>query len=252
MALVQSSSGAAYGWRARIGLVQSGPLAENNPYEFYLMAPPGVTIVITQLGRPEIRGQPFHVAMDYLEEGIGRLVAGHVDAIIQAGTPHIAGKGWGFEDKLRARVARLANCPFITDIGSSMRAMQLLGLRRIAMLTPFDEQTHQDITAYIKNAQIEVVCAMSLLRPGVQRERLFAAPLGAIYRGAREVFKSAPGADGIWITGAAMPSVGAIQNLEDDLGVPVVTSMQAMAWGALRAVGIGDKINGYGKLWRDW
>ncbi len=252
MALVQSSSGAAYGWRARIGLVQSGPLAENNPYEFYLMAPPGVTIVITQLGRPEIRGQPFHVAMDYLEEGIERLIAGHVDAIIQAGTPHIAGKGWGFEEQLRARIAKLTNCPFVTDIGSSIKAMRLLGLRRIAMLTPFDDQIHKDITAYLRNAQIDVVRALSLLRPDVERERLFAAPLAEIYRGAKEVFTKAAGADGIWITGAAMPSVGAIQPLEDDLGVPVVTSMQAMAWGALRTVGIGDKVNGYGKLWQDW
>jgi maleate isomerase len=251
MALIQNSPGAAYGWRARIGLVQSGPLAENNPYEFYLMAPAGVTIAVTQLGHHEIRGQPFHAAMVYLEEGIQRLAVAHVDAIAQAGTPHIAGKGWGFEEELRARVAKLTNCPFVTDIGSSIKAMHLLGLKRIAMLTPFDDQIHKEIAAYLKHAGIDLVAASSLLRPNVERERLFAAPLAEIYRGAKEVFTSANGADGIWITGAAMPSVGAIQPLEDDLRVPVVTSMQAMAWGALRAVGIGDKVNGYGRLWQE-
>jgi maleate cis-trans isomerase len=250
MALIQNSPGAAYGWRARIGFVQSGPIAENNPYEFYLMAPADVTIVVTQLGHHELRSQPFHAAMIYFEEGIERLVRARVDAIVQAGTPHIAGKGWGFEEELRARVAKITGCPFVTDIGASIKAMRLMGLKRIAMLTPFDDQIHKEIAAYLEHADIVLVAALSLLRPNVERERLFAAPLAEIYRGAREVFMSANGVDGIWITGAAMPSVGAIQPLEDDLRVPVVTSMQAMTWGALRALGIDEKISGYGRLWQ--
>jgi maleate cis-trans isomerase len=250
MALIQNSPGAAYGWRARIGLVQSGPVAENNPYEFYLMAPQGVTIVVTQLGHHELRNQPFHASMEYLEEGIGRLIAAHVDVIVQAGTPHIAEKGWGFEDQLRSRVAKVTQCPFVTDIGSSIKAMQLLGLKQISMLTPFNDRVHDEIGAYLAHAGIQVIAALSLLRPDVERERLFVTPLGEIYRGAKEVFMSVRGADGIWITGAAMPSVGAIQSLEDDLRVPVVTSMQAMAWGALRAVGIADHVAGYGRLWQ--
>jgi maleate isomerase len=250
MAVIQSSPGAAYGWRGRVGLIQSGPVAENNPYEFYLMAPAGVTIVVTQLGHHELRNQPFHASMEYLEEGIERLIAAHVDVIVQAGTPHIAERGWGFEEQLRARVVKLTNCAFLTDIGSSIKAMQLLGLKRIAMLTPFNDRIHDEIAAYLAHAGIDVIAALSLVRPNIERERLFAAPLAEIYRGAREVFMSTDRADGIWITGAAMPSVGAIQPLEDDLRVPVVTSMQAMAWGALRAIGIADTVTGYGKLWQ--
>jgi maleate cis-trans isomerase len=46
-----------------------------------------------------------------------------------------------------------------------------------------------------------------------------------------------------------MPSVAVIDSLETDLGVPVVTSMQAMAWAALRAVNVRDEVTGYGRLW---
>jgi hypothetical protein len=39
-----SEQGAAYGWRGRIGFITPSAVVENNAYEFYLMAPRGVTI----------------------------------------------------------------------------------------------------------------------------------------------------------------------------------------------------------------
>jgi len=47
-----------------------------------------------------------------------------------------------------------------------------------------------------------------------------------------------------------MPSVAVIQPLEQDLEVPVVTSMQAMAWAGLRLAGIKTEVTGYGRLFR--
>jgi hypothetical protein len=42
MALTASLA-APYGWRARVGLITPSPGHENNAYEFYLIAPEGVT-----------------------------------------------------------------------------------------------------------------------------------------------------------------------------------------------------------------
>lgn len=250
MPLTNASPGAAYGWRGRVGWLQPGDFAENNPYEFYLQAPAGVTICVTQLARAENRGGPFHSAMAYVEDGVQRLIARHVDVIVQAGTPHISGMGWGFEDELRARVAKVTSVPFITDIGSSIKAMRLLGMQKVAVLDPFNDQIHKEMAEYLAHADIEVVRALSLRRGGVELDTLSWTDMSVIYRGAKEVFAAAPGAQGIWITGAAMPSVSIIQQLEDDLGIPVVTSMQAMTWGGIRALGINEKIAGFGRLWQ--
>ena len=59
---------------------------------------------------------------------------------------------------------------------------------------------------------------------------------------------STPAADGIWITGALMPSVAIIDSLEQDLGVPVVTSMQAMMWAGLGLARVKAEVAGYGRL----
>ena len=50
MPLAQLPIGAAYGWRARFGLLQPSLVCDTNAYEFYLMAPPGVQLLLTSLG----------------------------------------------------------------------------------------------------------------------------------------------------------------------------------------------------------
>jgi hypothetical protein len=45
-----SEQGAAYSWRRRIGFITPSAVVENNAYEFYLMAPRGVTIALTPMG----------------------------------------------------------------------------------------------------------------------------------------------------------------------------------------------------------
>src|SRR5690348_1077756 len=100
--------GATYGWRARVGLIQPGAVAENNPYEFYLMAPQGVTLVATPLGHTGLLNQAaFDQMLAGMDEAVERLLIREIDSIIQAGVPHIVTKGWGFEEKLRAQVGKL-------------------------------------------------------------------------------------------------------------------------------------------------
>ncbi len=246
MPLLSAPAGAAYGWRARIGLMQPSGVAENNPYEFYLMAPPGVVLVVVSFG---FRASSSDM-LDQLEDGVKRLLVREPDAIVQAAVPGVAAKGWGFEDQIRERVAKVTNVPMVTDLGSCWRAMQAVGVSRVAMLSAFDPGAHKDIEVYVKNAGISIAAAKTLRTDPENYQRLAFTNLGVTYRAAKEVYRSAGNADGVWITGALMPSVGVIQALEDDLGVPVVTSMQAMTWAGLRAAGIRDKIEGYGRLFQ--
>ena len=44
---------AEFGWRGRIGYIVAIPVIEHMPYEFYQMAPKGVGIVITSLGKKD-------------------------------------------------------------------------------------------------------------------------------------------------------------------------------------------------------
>ncbi|HEY4250279.1 MAG TPA: DUF1553 domain-containing protein, partial [Roseomonas sp.] len=60
--------------------------------------------------------------------------------------------------------------------------------------------------------------------------------------------RAAPGADLCFLSCTAIRSAGVIAALEAALGMPVITSNQAMLWHGLRAMGIGDAVAGFGRL----
>ena len=154
--------GATYGWRARIGFVTPSPGHENNGYEFYLMAPDGVTIVMTSLHVTQLTQQQYDDAVSRIDVAVAELEDRRVDSIIQAGVPLVVTRGWGFEEKLLAEVARQTAIPFATDIGACIRAMHTLGMKRVVMLTPFDESMDRQLAEYVGHAGIEVVARRSL------------------------------------------------------------------------------------------
>ena len=249
---LKASMGATYGWRARVGFVTPSPGHENNGYEFYLMAPDGVTIVMTSLHVTELTQQQYNDAVSRMGVAVAELRDRRVDSIIQAGVPLIVTRGWGFEEKLLAEVAQQTAIPMATDIGACIRGMRTLGMKRVVMLTPFDESMHRQLTEYVGHAGIEVVATRSLWpsdEAGMSRRYgVSTLPLAEPYHAAKELYLSTPSADGIWITGALMPSVAIIDSLERDLGAPVVSSMQAMMWAGLGLARVKAEIAGYGRL----
>jgi maleate isomerase len=48
-----------------------------------------------------------------------------------------------------------------------------------------------------------------------------------------------------------MRAIEVIEEIEQATGKPVVTSNQGMMWKCLRMAGIEDRINGYGRLFRE-
>jgi maleate cis-trans isomerase len=251
---LNASLGAPYGWRARVGLITPSPGHENNAYEFYLIAPQGVTVCMTSLRVMGLTQEQYSGALGRMEAAVAEMVSRKVDAMVQAGVPLTVTQGWDFHNELTAQVAKLTNIPFATDIGACIEAMQFLGMQRVVMITPFDDAMHDKLARYVSSAGIKVLAARSIRPPAAEEISrhydVSTVPLSVPYQAAKALFRATPSADGIWITGALMPSVAAIQPLEQDLDVPVVTSMQAMAWAGLRLAGVKAEVNGYGRLFQ--
>ena len=60
-----------------------------------------------------------------------------------------------------------------------------------------------------------------------------------------------PAAEAVFLSCSDMATLGALDRLEDKLSKPVISSAQATFWGALRAAGVDDKIEGCGRLLRE-
>src|ERR1700722_14473134 len=66
------------------------------------------------------------------------------------------------------------------------------------------------------------------------------------YAIARQVDR--PEAEAIFLSGVGMPTLDALQVLEQDTGKPVISAASAMMWHALRSAGVQHTFNGYGRL----
>ncbi len=248
------AAGAAYGWRARFGLLAAHPAPENIPFEFYLMAPPGVTLIITSQDiviPQEARGTTdlqvaYDAAVMRAEKAVAELATRHPDVLLQLGLPNIVTKGWGQEEVYRQRMAKITPIPLVTSIGASIDAMRALNMKRIAVMNPFTDYIN-GIPEYLRHAGIEVA-GHGALR-AVYDHDFEIEPTAVTYRAVRALRNAHPDCDGIWITGASTPVAAIIEDIERDLGIPIVTNLQALIWAGLKTARLDPcEVQGYGRL----
>jgi maleate isomerase len=129
---------------------------------------------------------------------------------------------------------------------AALAAFATLGMRRIAVLTPYEDAVNERVAAFLSNRGLEIG-AFGSFRRATDPEIAAVMP-ESIAAAARAL--DGPGIDGIFLSCTALRALPVVEALEAGLGKPVVTSNQAMAWHALRLSGYEASIAGFGRLLR--
>ncbi|MCC6889045.1 MAG: hypothetical protein IT536_10980 [Hyphomicrobiales bacterium] len=247
-----------YGWRARICFIAPCP-AETQVYDFYRMAPAGVSVVVVTLSVQKIEEKNLELAVsDPLERAIKDADGEDVDFIILGGEPMVFLKGYGSEKTLNDRAKTITSVPFSHNLPCVVEALSHLNARKIAIATPYSVKgaKGQDVTlekwgSYIRGAGLDLVGFKTLAQPS--NRDISRLPTHASYRLAKEVYEeSSDKPDAIYIPCARWQAIANIERLEHDLGIPVVTSIQAWVWKALKDLNIREVQPGYGRLFDGW
>lgn len=132
-----------------------------------------------------------------------------------------------------------------SSAGALVRTLQGLGARRIAMVAPYMLPLTQLVREYIEGAGIEVLDAISLeVDDNLAVGALDPQKLPEIARDLKR-----EGADAIILSACVqMPSLAAVQQVEDELGLPVITAATATTYEILTALGHAPSITGAGGL----
>lgn len=239
-----------YGWRARIGFITPSNTLETPAYEFYLMAPEGVTLVGACLSINRITPEALEAALRRVEAVAQEVAAYSVDLLVVGGGPlvYMAGKR-GADRALGQRITAACGVPSISEITATIDAFRALGARRIAVATPFTKAVNERLANYLSEEGFEIASLVSL---GMESNaEITLLPLRASYQAARDAWRQAGKADAIYIGCPRWAVAPNIEPLEQDLGAPVVGIVQSFLWAALRELGIGTPIANYGRLLRD-
>jgi maleate isomerase len=128
-----------------------------------------------------------------------------------------------------------------------IRALRALGARRISVGTAYLDEISAREAVYLEQAGFEVL-RIEGLRLERDSDMVRVAP---DYLAEFAASLDRPDADAVFVSCGALRTLDVVDSIERRLGKPVVCSNQAMIWDTLRLAGIGDRIVGYGRLFRE-
>lgn len=238
-----------YGRRARIGYTSPPLTTEVFPYEFYRIVPEGVTLVITTLAVAELNAAEFDTSHEIGMKAARAMIAAGVDIVVFGGVPINLRNGGEDGAATIARLEAELGVKVSTSAWCQEKAARTLGCKKAIVVHPYDESHHERQSSYARKFGCEVVAVGGV---GSTLPMFGSVARDAAYRLGSALFRQHPEADSILFPSPHWPATEAIEPLEREFGVAVMTAGQAAIWDALRRVGIDDKIEGYGRLFREF
>jgi maleate isomerase len=235
------------GWRARLGfLVPPGnPTVEP---EMIALAPEGVTVHFSRLvahgatGSHAGQEERNRTMVEHVAESAGLLAMVKPDVIMLSHTATSYTLGPQKEAELLASLRAHCGTVVETAFASVLAALRVLGVRRIALGTPYGEETTLKGKALLEQHGFTVV---SYGRLDNVRNIYDETPERA-YRLGRAIDKDE--VEAVFLSGSGMPTISILDTLERDLGKPAISAASAMMWRALALAGVRAPIMGYGRL----
>ncbi|MFF7983282.1 aspartate/glutamate racemase family protein [Streptomyces sp. NPDC007901] len=167
-----------------------------------------------------------------LGEAVRALMAVAPEVVAYACTSGSFVGGIAGERAMCEAMTRSGAVPSVTTSGALLDALTELGVRRLALVTPYTVSVTRVLEEYVAEAGIRVAgCAfMGLTR------HIWQVPYRDVVTMARRAVR--PGAaDALFISCTNLPTYDVIPQLEAELRIPVLSANQVTMWAALRRLG---------------
>jgi maleate cis-trans isomerase len=221
---------------ARIGLIIPSVNRLSEP-QFTHFAPPGLGIHVT---RARIAGKwrkPVTDLAPIIAQAAGTLADATPDLIVYHCTDSSMREGLDGERRILDIVRGEAGIEAVSTSALVVEALNALGIKKLVVVSPY--QDNDVIIAYLQTCGFTVVHDVALRLNG--HESSGATPQSWVQT---TLDNARDDADGYFLSCTNTTQIEAIEDLEAALGKPVVSSNQAVLWGAVKRLRarLGDDI----------
>ncbi|MBC3190483.1 aspartate/glutamate racemase family protein [Pseudonocardia sp. C8] len=149
------------------------------------------------------------------------------------------------DDITTALRAEGSQAPVVSSAGALLSGIEALGVTRVALVTPYMEPLTKAVVAYLEDAGVEVVDSLSLQVPdNLAVARLDPADLREHHRRL-----DLSRAEALVLSACVqMPSLPAIQPVQDEIGLPVLSAATATTHRILTELGLEPRVPGAGAM----
>lgn len=218
----------------RVGVVVPHDFALDR--EIWRWAPAGTDLLVTRT-----RHQGLRVGVELAEQistdealrvGTLDLVAAEPDVVVYLCTSGSFVRGIDGERRIREVMVAAGAPAAVTTSGALVGALHHLGVRHVAVASPYRPALRALLDAFLHAAGFGVIT-----HAGLDLDRnIWRVPGRAVRDLVLTVDRD--GADAVFVACTNLPTYDVIAELEDALGKPVLTANQVSLWAALRSIGV--------------
>jgi maleate isomerase len=214
--------------------------------EWESVRPEGVLFVCSRVRLETVAVDSIKSAAGELTRAARELSTAAIDSLIQVGTPFVLVSRNGVSGSIEDMLHKESGVPSMSMAMASVLALKQLGVRRLALASPYTPELRMRLEDFLAKSGFEVLASEGLgLISNLDINRL---PAHISYKTARQALAKAAGAEAIFIASGGWRTFAILEALECDTGLPVVSSNAAGLWAGLGLAGVRESIPGHGRL----
>ena len=222
----------------RLGVLvgDSDPIVE---FDLQRFLPRHISFHVGRLDMPDEAGlaaeDSSQMMCDSAPHAARKLAMAEVEFFVFACTSASFLHGEGWDLKVAQSITDATSVPATTTVTAVADALEAIGARRIFMATPYSEEVNAREVAFLGLRGIEVTRQLSF---GCTLSRdVSHVPVDTIRTRLLAEREAIVEAGTLFVSCTMLRVMEIAEELESDLGVPVVTSNTASLWAMLRAIG---------------
>jgi maleate cis-trans isomerase len=228
----------------RIGLIIPSSNTLTEP-QFHRYLPPGVSAHISRLRMAGKFRKPLDELKRSLTEAAEALSDVRPGMIVFHCTANSMENGLAHEAAIVDIVEKASGCPTISTAQAITQAFNHVGIKTLVLISPYVKATNEHEVKYLGEAGYTVVHELGL---GLESQAYSSVTPEEWKKVVKENTRA--DADGYFLSCTNTRMIEAIDDLERDLGKPVVNSNQAVLWTCLNKLGIRHSGEKLGRLFQ--